>query len=433
MEDLAYDADNDYETRLPQNFYIVNPDKEGRYAAENAINSFEEDMRSIYHALGNVRVHLIFDEIESISYNTSPSNQWKTGNDALYFWEAMRSISQMNNDYFSYLIAGVNPMCVEIPTINDIPNPIFGGFSPIYMKLFDEQDVSYMVSSIGGHIGLRFENQVCSKLVEDYGGHPFLTRQVCSKINKYFLDKSVPRPLMVRRYDYEKQADDFRLDMTQVIEQILGVLEKYYPGEYELLKQLAINGRESFRNLDAVTGKGVQHLLGYCLIEKSDNDYFIRIKSIEKYLQEKFINDKTLDSQTEKRARINLRRDRIEEKLRNLIWLTTLQKFGKKKAYSRIIEIVAGTSADKGQEIRLKNTQGKDVMIELYLDQLAQIIEKDYKDYQGIFTDRKEFQTRFSILNESRKVGAHSRPVSDEDEALYNYAFKYFEECLEDW
>ena len=34
------------------------------------------------------------------------------------------------------------------------------------------------------------------------------------------------------------------------------------------------------------------HLLGYCLIERVEDDYFVRIKSIEDYLKNKYYYEK---------------------------------------------------------------------------------------------------------------------------------------------
>ena len=90
--------------------------------------------------------------------------------------------------------------------------------------------------------------------------------------------------------------------MTSVIEQILGVIENYYPGEFELLKRLALDGRESFRKEIALGNIGIQHLIGYCIIEKENGEYFIRIKSIEDYIKSKFVYDATLTEQKDKRA-----------------------------------------------------------------------------------------------------------------------------------
>ena len=225
---------------LPEDFEL--PSASSRYNPSKAILSFEEDMTKLYHALGDRRILLIFDEIEAISFEISPEQHWREGDDARLFWTAMRSISQTDNRLFSYVITGVNPRCVEIQNFGDNQNPIFGALTPRYVSLFDLEDVKKMVTDIGGHLGLQFEEEIFTRLIDDYGGHPFLTRQVCSQINLEVLERGEIRPYRVSKFSYEKHAGDYRNKMEAVIEQILGVLQKYYTEEYELLKTLALDG-----------------------------------------------------------------------------------------------------------------------------------------------------------------------------------------------
>ena len=64
---------------------FVLPTDPSRYDESKAPISFEEDILSLYNALGKTRILLIFDEIELIGYTTSPSEHWKNGSDALFF------------------------------------------------------------------------------------------------------------------------------------------------------------------------------------------------------------------------------------------------------------------------------------------------------------------------------------------------------------
>ena len=78
-------------------------------------------------------------------------------------------------------------------------------------------------------------------------GIPFLIRQVCSRMNTEVLDRREIRPYTISKYSYEKHSNDYQSQMTGVIEQILGVLQDYYPAEYELLKTLALDGSLAFK------------------------------------------------------------------------------------------------------------------------------------------------------------------------------------------
>ena len=405
---------------------------EERYNEKNASNNFFQDIKKIYEIKNHRRILIILDEIESISHSTSPSAWWGKELDALYFWQTIRSLIQMHSEYMSFVVAGVNPMCVETQTIEKYDNPIFGMLNPLYVSLFDYDDIKKMISDIGARLGLKFEDAVFVKLMEDYGGHPFLIRQVCSKINNDFLTQKISRPAEVSRYSYVKKSDEYRQGMTSVIEQILGVIEDYYPNEYALLKKLALDGRNSFKKEVALGEKGIQHLMGYCLIEKSEGEYFIRIKSIEDYIRNKYMYESTLDDQRDKRARINIRRDDIESKLRGLIKYSIQAKYGK-QAKQNLMDFVEKTTNDKSQHTKLVNAKNlNDAIEELYFSQIRDIMNKDWKNYSALFPDKSKYEAYMDILCRSRQVGAHTKTVSEEDEVIYGIAFDYFEKALSD-
>lgn len=413
---------------LPASFEFNNA--AARYNESKAALSFEEDLKLLHENLKSRRILLVFDEIEQISYGTSPSNSWGKENDALFFWQTLRAISQTDNSIFSFVITGVNPKCIEDSKINGQPNPIFNVLAPQYITLFDYIDVKNMVSNIGGHLGLQFEEEIYGKLVDEYGGHPFLTRQVCSKINADIIERREERPYIVSKYSYEKQSPEYQTKMEAVIEQILGVLEDYYPNEYNLLKVLALDGSKEFKKKLSFGDGSITHLLGYCLIKKDQDEYYIRIKTIASYLNEKHKYEKKLGMDSEKRARITIRRGNIEEKLRNIIQTNLTLKYGK-KAKDQMINVVRKGTTDKAQEARLQKNEFKVAMQELYFSQLKLLIIKDWSSYEKLFNDKRKFEQFFDIIN-SMRFDAHPKDIEEEDEALLNYAFKYFEKALEE-
>lgn len=402
------------------------------YNEATANLSFERDLKELYHLISNRRMLFIFDEIEQISSSTSPSQHWKSENDSLFFWQAIRSVFQTDSYLFSFVITGVNPKCIEDSKINGTDNPIFNILTPIFVPLFEYSDVNKMVSDIGGHLGLSFDDEIFSKLVDDYGGHPFLTRQVCSKINNELLREKQIRPYKISKYTYEKRSTDYRTQMEAVFAQILGVLEDYYPNEYELLKTLALDGSNSLKKKLIYGDSSISHLLGYCLIKKVDSDYYIRIKSIGDYLISKNKYDITLTDDVEKREQIVRRRSIIENELRKLIANQLKIKYGK-KAREQLIQKINGTTTDKTQEPKIKAAPDlAKAMQELYFSQLKELILKDWKDYNAIFVDRVKFEQFFDTINSFRKVDAHSSSISDEDNAILHIAFKFFEDKLLD-
>ena len=419
--------DADY-LQLPKDFSL--PEGASRYNEPKAPDSFGEDMKRLYRALGNRRILLIFDEIEQIGFTTSPTEHWKAGNDALYFWQVIRAVYQMNSELFSFVIAGVNPKCIEISTINGIDNPIFNMLSSLYISLFDIGDIKEMLTSIGGHIGLSFEEEVFAKMIDDFGGHPFLTRKVCSMINSEILKDGEERPFKVTKYRYSSRSEQFQSELESVIQQILSVLEEYYPDEYCLLKKLALDGSDAFKRELRRGDHSVAHLIGYHLIKKEENNYYFQIKAVESYIRDVYRYDRVLQSLDEKWAQVSVRRNTIEEKLRNLIQVQLRSGFGK-KSKERLIELAAKSSKDENQ-IKRMNSKGtlEEAIKELYLLQLGTIISKDWDKYEKIFNDKTKFNMYLGIINDFR-IDAHAKDLDEENQAMLNYAFKFFEEALE--
>lgn len=428
QDEYAFSKFDSTVVMLPEDFAL--PDAASRYNEPKAPSSFGEDMKSLYHALGNRRILLIFDEIEQIGFTTSPTEHWKTGNDALFFWQVIRAVYQMNPELFSFVIAGVNPKCIEISTINGTDNPIFNMLTSLYISLFDIGDIKEMLTSIGGHIGLCFEEEVFAKMIDDYGGHPFLTRKVCSMINSEILKAGEERPFKVTKYRYSSRSEQFQSELESVIQQILAVLEGYYPEEYSLLKKLALDGNNAFKRELRRGDHSATHLIGYHLIKKEEDNYYFQIKAIESYIRDYYRYDRMLQSKEEKWAQVSVRRNTIEEKLRSLIQVQLQSGFGK-KAKDRLIELASKSSKDDNQ-IRRMNAKGTlgEAIGELYLPQLGIIISKDWDKYEKIFIDKTKFNMYLGIINDFR-IDAHAKDLNEENQALLNYAFKFFEDALE--
>ncbi len=88
------------------------------YDEKNASFYFEEDLKTIVSELAGIRILMIFDEIENITFDISPTKHWQTGEDFISFWQSLRSVFQRNANLFSFVIAGVNPKCIETGIVN---------------------------------------------------------------------------------------------------------------------------------------------------------------------------------------------------------------------------------------------------------------------------------------------------------------------------
>ena len=172
------------------------------------------------------------------------------------------------------------------------------------------------------------------------------------------------------------------------------------------------------------------HLLGYCLIERVEDDYFVRIKSIEDYLKNKYYYEKTATTQDQIREEVRSRRERIELILRDIVFHNMQSQYGK-KAKERLTTYISGTN-DQTQLKRMRDVPFNQALKELYFNQLKFIMGKDWKMYQNIFPDKVKFEQFFDVINNNR-IDAHAKDIDEEDYAVLQIAFKYFEKALSDY
>jgi hypothetical protein len=395
-----------------------------RYSTKNASESFSIDFTYISGKIEN-RVLLIFDEIEHITMTTSSSEYWSKDNDYLYFWQTIRGVYQKDPYLYSFLIAGVNPLCAEKPTFSDYPNPIMNMLQPQYLELFDVHTINEMVSNIGKYMGLVFEDEIYTKLKEDYGGHPSLVRNVCSTINR---NCKTERPYTITRYRYMELKKQLDNGISNIIDDIMYSLKKWYPDEYILLETLVIDGNDAFKEELQHNLLIVQHLKGYGIIEKSTHDYHITINAISEYIKNDHIKTALPSKYEKERTEVSTRRNAIEENLRNTVLVSLKGQYGKgPKLKSKILEVV-----DSTRKAKIEGKEIPDIMENHVLfSDIIKLIDKNWSLFDKIFCDKTKFHLYAEFIN-THRIDAHTKSISGEDMATIRIAFQWFENSLSD-
>lgn len=261
---------------------------ESDYTEDKASDSFETDILFAYNQLGKNKILLIFDEVEQITFNISSSEHWRSGNDFLPFWRTIRAKFQKLQSIFTYLISSTNPLSVEQPLIGKNDNPIYQHINENYINQFSVEETKEMISALGGYMGLKFDDDLYSFINRDYGGHPLLIRHVCSEINTAVNGN---RPKKIKRVDYDRARTKFENETTKgfsYAKMILDVLDTFYPNESTMLTCLAIGDMEFFNEFVKESPQYTAHLLGYGIVEKSDDgEYDFKIDLLKRYLIDK--------------------------------------------------------------------------------------------------------------------------------------------------
>lgn len=397
--------------------------------------TFEQDIKNIL-IQSKKDILLIFDEIENITFGTSISESWNNGNSFIKFWQVIRSFCQHNETkyHFSYLIAGTNPKCVETPTINRIDNPIFAQFSPIYIPPFNFLQTEEMLTRLGGYMGLEFDKQTIAAMVDDFGGHPLLVRQMASYIHRNI---NKVRPIKICKHDYQEYKKQFYLDETGFVQyavMILQVLSDWYKDEYEMLKLLAQDDIETFKELSE-EDLFIKHLKNYGVIEKDMTQvgYHFKIEAFKKHLTTQFKYHKKIRTDEEKETEIQERRSKIEKQLRKLVKRQLKSSYGESVAKNKIIEAIYGKK-EIAHKSNLPYSEFFDPQKhQIYLKTLFDVIEKNYEIFKNLFDVKiEDFQSKAQLLNVYRRTDSHSTPIKTDDFNIFRGIASWFENILLD-
>lgn len=392
------------------------------YTPTEASQNFEHDLMKIHSFYNKARILIVLDEIENLTFQISPSEHWADDKDFLYFWQSIRAIYQKRPNLFSIIIAGVNPTIIETPTIFGVDNPIFGWVTPRYLEFFSIAEVREMISYIGKYMGLIFAEEVFTYLVDDFGGHPFLTRQACSYIHKQQLPGQ--RPFQVVKFTYQQYREKVNAYLRRYVREILGVLKNKYPDEYELLEYLAQGDQQTFGEF-AEFAEMVNHLLGYGLIVSQDGFYYFRIKAVEDTLREdRKISKLRASSPLEaKWSDIARSRGELEQNLRQLIKLVLKVQVGVAQAKEKFLDIIPPRRKKKLSTLNLDEIFSSR-KTEIYFSDLKKIVVQEWGFFERVFGDKQKFEVYMDYVNEYR-ADAHAAPIDNDQFAVLKIALDW--------
>lgn len=404
-----------------------------------ASDAFREDIQNLFFYNGRRSILLIFDEIENISYGTSISFSWRSGKDFVKFWQVIRSAFQMidRHNVFTYLIAGTNPSCIEKPTIDGTDNPLFSQFTPMYIPPFDFSMTQEMVTQLGGYMGIGFSSEVCAHLVEDFGGHPMLIRQMCSFLHS---NLGLNRPITISTTEYNslkkqyyKEENGFR----KYAEMVLEVLKRWYQDEYSMLEFLALGDEEQFMEFAHLSPEYTSHLIKYGIVSFSAqlNTYQIAIEAIKDFLQEKNKYKRVNLSLEDKQQEISRRRNSVEPKLRDIVRRQLKASLGEEKAKEEAIRVFFGaTDIQQHSKENYKDLFDSKKNKRLYLSSLFNLILSQYPIFQNIFGVNKDiFKAKTDLVNYYRKPDAHAADISDNEFNEFRGSMGWLEEKIEEF
>jgi len=408
-------------------FEIPQQHEKQYYTFEDAAVLFERDMLYCSNQLNGESLLILFDEIENITFDIALSDHWKSGEDFIYFWRTIRAFYQKYPEKISFVIAGTNPKAVETPLINGYDNPIYNQLqADKYLSTFTVQDTKDMVNKLGAYMGLFFDDIVCATLTQEMGGHPFLIRQFCSKINSFVTEKSLPKPITITKAIYDQVLPLFEEnDLEPYCEMILDVLKRNYPEEYKMLESIALED-ENILFTQEGNSAITSHLVGYGLIERVEKFYGFRNEAVRKYILKKNKYSKILKTDEEKWSEISARRNRIEPQLRQIVKLQLKACFGEATAKYKVLNAMTPENKVKYSALSY-NDLFNPKKCEVYFLLMSKTILNDWTAFSNVFSSKKLiFQSYTTIINNLR-LDCHASTVSDAEMQSFRGAMTWFE------
>jgi hypothetical protein len=366
---------------------------------------FSASMKITLNALKS-NILLIFDEIENISPGTAASTHWRDGRDSLYFWQIIRSFCQTQaKRYLSICFVGTSPYLIETSKIDGVDNPAYLLATKRFMPNLSFDVTREMVSRLGFFMGLNFSAEAVARLHASYGGHPFFTRQVCSKVHQL---TSINRPIDVPLSRIVDAQGQFSGQLESYVSDIICSLKENYPVEFDLLDKMVDGNQHEIAEYMSVMPELVDHLIGYGLVVVRDGIHELAFSAIEgavKNLRSAGVVSLTTEAQW---STINVRRNNLEQAIRTALYLWS-------RTVSEAVWLdVLKVNMNSGRHARLPSTEPNLVLSKgnsplFYTDLIALL--KDGRVLPHLSSKRSEIMEQMERVNRLRR-DAHANEFS---------------------
>lgn len=404
---------------------LPNAKKAGPYTEKNAAANFRVAIERVSRSM---KVVVALDEIEHITPGERLRMREHWDEDFIELWKTIRAI-QNDNRQVSFVVCGTNATPVETASFEGRDNPLFGMVTKRYMPAFDRSEVRQMTRTLGRFMGLNFEEGCFDYLLNRYGGHPYITRQACSRV---FEDKkSLEKPVSITEKYLSATETERDLHVFSHAENVLSVLQRWYPLEFEMLEYLAENDIDAFVGLERASPDFSAHLRAYGLVRGKPPElsmeflasYLRSKKNIERAtasVDKNKIDDTSTsgegdDAELKRLSELGFHRNRVEIKLRKFIKRILIAS----KGPARWIDpILASLPSDRRE--RLAGVDRDEILQDhLFLLDLLTVVLKHWFVFSHLEqqpgqsrVNKSQFEVIVDFLNKHRE-DAHARIVDD--------------------
>jgi hypothetical protein len=281
----------------------------------NQKTAVDRFLRLVENLPDDLRFCLIFDEIEYISPNNQLAPHWT--DHYVPFWQAIWSV-QSQYRKFAFIVAGVNATITETDRIGSVQNPVFGIVRAKYLTGFEKPELFSLLSVLGKRMGMIFDDEAVNFLFNRYGGHPLLTRMICSQINNEIRSSGVERPVKINKKTVEKSMEAREDEISFYCDHIVSELKEFYPDEYSMIEMLATGNIADFNDF-SLDPSMVRHLRAYGLVDMAETfQPRMKIPVLQRFIANRWRRENGQDWVRYLPA-INRRADFIEARLTSIM------------------------------------------------------------------------------------------------------------------
>ena len=256
----------------------------------NALH-FDEDIERIINIFSStsntpedeIIVRKIVITIDELEYMLPITNSHPGFQGYADFFAHMRGIAQKTKGKLVSVVAAANPMISEQATWEGRDNPVFQFYKDTFLPPLAKLECDEMLEKLGRGMSVSFDQASLNIIYGETGGHPYITRQLCSHI----IGRDQSRPLTVTHDLVVNNIDTFLRDKSDVFREILDRLD-YFPQEKDLLCFIAEDLSQESDLASLVTEPidiALRHLIGYQIIDYEDGQYKIKINLLNRWLQ----------------------------------------------------------------------------------------------------------------------------------------------------
>lgn len=236
------------------------------------------------------RVLLLLDEIELLL----PSEQGKGFFGFEDFFGQIRGLYQQEGFILSGVI-GADPNACRAGKWGDRDNPIFQYYDEIFLSPLDRSECDQMVQGLGEVMGISFDADSLTSIYEESGGHPYVGRQLCSRI----VSRHSQRPLKITRESVDEGVEDY---ISQRPDYFVGVFRGYVSTEArKLLEVTASNDENDVSRAELLAfsikagierssfDRALQDLELFHLLSREKDRYHIKIRLLRRWIRRSWL------------------------------------------------------------------------------------------------------------------------------------------------